>query len=214
MKRLRMQLVIAFIVFICGVSLMGLVYIVFNKPDVYVNPGIVVSAPSPVAVPAQHVGSRRSILSQPTHHLSPAKSIQHTYPSQSMPAYKGLYTTSSARVHSVGGGTSGYAISTISGHSSASHGVIYSTVSVAMPSTNFVALASQREIAQPEASEAPQMARLSSVTRRAPGPPNPTNPLDEEHQLIEHPVGDALWPLALMALAYACVVLWKRRMKA
>ena len=33
MKRFRIQLVIAGIVFICGVSLMGLVYILFNKQN-------------------------------------------------------------------------------------------------------------------------------------------------------------------------------------
>ena len=41
MKRFRIQLVWAVIVLICGVSLMGLVYILFNKPEVYISPGII-----------------------------------------------------------------------------------------------------------------------------------------------------------------------------
>ena len=57
MKRFRIQLVWALIVLICGVSLMGLIYIVFNKPEVYINPGIVVTQPSPVAEPAAPLGS-------------------------------------------------------------------------------------------------------------------------------------------------------------
>ena len=42
MKRFRIQLVWAAIVLICGVSLMAAVYLLFNKPEVYINPGIVV----------------------------------------------------------------------------------------------------------------------------------------------------------------------------
>ena len=52
MKRFRIQLVIALVVLICGVSLMGLIYILFNKPEVYVNPGVIVTQPSPVSSPA------------------------------------------------------------------------------------------------------------------------------------------------------------------
>ena len=41
MKRFRIQLVIALVVLICGVSLMGLIYILFNKPEVYINPNYI-----------------------------------------------------------------------------------------------------------------------------------------------------------------------------
>ena len=202
MKRFRMQLLMAFIVLVCGVSLMGLVYIVFNKPDVYINPGIV-SAPSPVAAPIPPVNvdyppKHRSVYTQPatmpTYH--PAKSALP------VPSFRGLYTTSSADVHNVGGGMGGYEMTTTSHHPKSSQNVVYSTVNVTMPTTNFVAMASQRQVAQPEAQEAPQMARLASAPRRAPGPPNPPGPLPEDHQLVEHPIGDAVWPLLMMAIGY------------
>lgn len=202
MKRFRMQLLMAFIVLVCGVSLMGLVYIVFNKPDVYINPGIV-SAPSPVAAPIQPVNidyppKHRSVNAQPgnMHMYHPAKSALP------VPSFRGLYMTSSADVHNVGGGMGGYEMTTTSHHSKSSQNVVYSTVSVAMPTTNFVAMASQRQVAQPEAQEAPQMARLASSPRKAPGPPNIDGPLPEDHQLVEHPIGDAVWPLLLMAIGY------------
>ena len=40
-KWFRKRMVLALVVFICGIALMGLVYIVNNKPYVYINPGIV-----------------------------------------------------------------------------------------------------------------------------------------------------------------------------
>ena len=44
-KWFRKRMVLALVVFICGIALMGLVYIVNNKPYVYINPGIVTTAP-------------------------------------------------------------------------------------------------------------------------------------------------------------------------
>ena len=202
MKRFRMQLLMAFIVLVCGVSLMGLVYIVFNKPDVYINPGIV-SAPSPVAAPILPVNidyppKHRSVYTQP----ATMPTYHFTKSSVPVSSYHGLYMTSSAEVHNIGGGAGGYEMATTSHHSRSSQNVVYSTVSVAMPTTNFVAMASQRQVAQPEAQEAPQMARLASSPRKAPGPPNIDGPLPEDHQLVEHPIGDAVWPLLLMAIGY------------
>ena len=198
-KRFRIQLVIALVVLICGVSLMGLVYIAFNKPETYNNPGIVVSSPSPVASPVQNAHVTTWSHTSPFHHsVQPTPSMYH-YSGSSMPAptMHGLYLTSSAQVHSIGGGGSHMATTS---HSSSSRGIIYSTVSVAMPSTNFIAMSS--EVTEPGTEEAPQMARLVSArTRRAPGPPDVTPP--DDHQLVEHPIGDALWPLLLMALGYA-----------
>lgn len=211
MKRFRIQLVIAAIVFVCGVSLCGLIYIIGNKPVVYVNPGVVMSAPSPVAAPAQPAMPRSTMLGRQAHHTYPVQPIPYHYPSSTMPSYHGrLYQTSSAQVHSIGGGGGGFSIATTSG-SSSSRGVRTTAVSVAMPTTSFIALASQREVAEPQAQEAPQVAKMSSSSRRAPGPPNPTDPLDEEHQLVEHPLGDAIWPLALLALTYACAILIRKR---
>jgi hypothetical protein len=69
-----------------------------------------------------------------------------------------------------------------------------------MPMTNFLALADARQMATPEAADAPSMARLASEPRQAPGPP--TGPTDPDHQLIEQPIGEP-WILAIMALLYA-----------
>ena len=211
MKRFRIQLVMAFIVFVCGVSLMGVIYIVFNKPEVYVNPGIVVSSPSPVAVPMNPMYSYSLFRSRQVHPVYSIQTPRHQYPSATMPAYKGLYTTSSARVQSVGGGSNPYAIATTS-QGSSSRGISYSGgIQTTMPAATFVALASQRQVAEPAAADAPQMARLVSGPRRAPGPPSgPVQPGYDGHQLVEQPAGDAVWPLVAMLLAYALARVYKR----
>ena len=216
MKRFRIQLVIAGIVFICGVSLMGLVYILFNKPEVYINPGIVVSAPSPVAMPVQPTWLRSPMFARPGSYSYSTHTMKNQHTSPAMPSYTGgLYMTSGAQVHSIGGGGgNGYGIATTSGGSSGRR--IYSTASsVAMPAVSFVALASQREMAPPQATEAPQMARLASGPRRISGPAPPTGsvtPGYEGHQLLEPPVGGAVVPLILFALGY--IVYRRKRLAA
>ena len=208
MKSRRTKWVIALAVAVGGIWLMGVFYVLSYKPDAYINPGVVVLAPSPVAAPAQPVGARRTMTHPAMHHLSLVQPVAHTYSSHPMPTYQGLYATSGAQVHSVGGGGGHYANGTSSQGASSARGICYSSVNVAMPATNFIALTSQREIAQPAAAEAPQMARMAASPRTTPGPP-PPNPIDltDEHQLVEHPIGDAMWPLLLMALAYVCVLL-------
>lgn len=202
----RAKWVTALAVVIGGIWLMGVFYVLSYKPDVYINPGVVVSAPSPVAVPVQSVRTSRRLSS---HNASPATPSFHPIyspkPVSSAPSH-GLYLTSGANVHSVGGGGS-FALATTS-HSSSGRGISYSTVNVSMPAATFVALASQRQVSQPAASEAPQMARLAASPRTAPGPPNPTGPLEEEHQLVEHPVplGDALWVLLVMVILYGALM--------
>ena len=214
MKRFRIQLVIAFIVFVCGVSLMGLVYIFFNQPETYITPGIVVTAPNPVATPIQNVRPHTINVHYPCHTTYPP--IQSsTNNAVAMPASHGLYTTSSAKVHSVGGG-SGYGIATTSQSSSSTRGISYSSTNVAMPSmpsTSFTALASQRQVAEPEAVYAPQMASLAVAPHRAPPPPNPGGGggLDPEHQLIEQPIGDGIWIMLILACAYLIISGTRRR---
>ena len=69
-------------------------------------------------------------------------------------------------------------------------------------------------MASPEAQAAPQMARIASGPNNAPpGPPNIDGPLDPSVQLVEQPIGDALLPLALLALAYALARTYKKRAK-
>ena len=214
MKRFRIQLVIAGIVFICGVSLMGLVYILFNKPEVYINPGILVSAPSPVAMPVQPTWLRSPMFARPGSHSYSTQTMKNQHTSPAMPSCTGgLYMTSGAQVHSIGGGGgNGYGIATTSGGSSG-RGIRSTASSVAMPATTFIALASQRRIAEPAASEAPQMARLASRPFHAPGPPSgPVQPGQDGHQLVEPPVGDAAIPLILFALGY--IVYRRKRLAA
>lgn len=214
MKRFRIQLVIAGIVFICGVSLMGLVYILFNKPEVYINPGILVSAPSPVAMPVQPTWLRSPIFARPRSLSYSTQTMKNQHTSPAMPSYTGgLYMTSGAQVHSIGGGGgNGYGIATTSGGSSG-RGIRSTASSVAMPATTFIALASQRRIAEPAASEAPQMARLASRPFHAPGPPTgPVQPGQDGHQLVESPVGGAVIPLILFALGY--IVYRRKRLAA
>lgn len=205
MKRFRIQLVWALIVLICGVSLMGMVYLVFNKPEVYINPGIVVTQPSPVAEPAAPLAPRGGSAPQSMFHHT---SYSYTYHSPETNSFtgtgKGLYLHSSAEVRSVGGGGNGVWAAAGSSGSGSSRGIIYTqSTGATMPMTSFVAVASTRQVSQPEAQEAPQMARMASP-KRAPGPPNPnpSGPLPEEHQLVEHPIGDAVLPLLLLAIGY------------
>lgn len=212
MKRFRIQLVWALIVLICGVSLMGLIYIVFNKPEVYINPGIVVTQPSPVAEPAAPLAPSAAAPHSLFHHTSYSYTYHSQETSSPMSTGRGLYLHSSAEVHSVGGGGNGAWGMTGSSGSGSSRGIIYTQSSGAtMPMTSFVAVASSRQVSLPEAQEAPQMARMASP-KRAPGPPNPPGPLPGENQLVEHPIGDAVLPLLLLAIVY--IVYRKKRLAA
>ena len=212
MKQFRIQLVIAFIVLICGVSLMGLIYIVFNKPYVPVNPGVVVSHPSSLGAPylPSRSGNRSRIRSSSTaHYMQNMKRTQSIESTVTMPATRtySLWSLSSAKISNSGSGTGGNiaypAPASTGSRSSGQRGIHASSVSVTMPMTTFVAMADVRMVAAPAAQEAPQMAQMA--VRKAPPPPNPGGNLEEENQLVPHPecpVGDALLPLLLLAMAY------------
>ena len=165
MKRFRIQLVWALIVLICGVSLMGMVYLVFNKPEVYINPGIVVTQPSPVAEPAAPLAPRGGSAPQSMFHHT---SYSYTYHSPETNSFtgtgKGLYLHSGAEVHSVGGGGNGAWAAAGSSGSGSSRGIVYTqSAGATMPMTR---------------------------------------PLPGEQQLVEHPIGDAVLPLLLLAIGY------------
>ena len=204
MKRFRIQLVIAGIVLVCGVSLMGLVYIVFNKPETYITPGIVTSNNPALESPLSNPNASVTQQTYPPHATvqyptKVYKGIKPVAPS----SVRGLYLTSGAQVQTVGGGFAHNASAETS-QSASSRGIIYSTSGAGIPTTNFVALASQRQVAEPESQEAPQMAHLASIDpRRAPGPPDVTPP--DDHQLVEHPIGEGTWCLIVLAIGYAAV---------
>lgn len=215
-KKERSKWVIALAVAVSGVWLMGVAYVLSYKPEVYVNPGTVTtnvpaiyspeSTPIKVYTPIRSLSRSRASYSVST--------LRHSHmPSLPMQSIGRIYTTSSAQVHSVGGGGNG-GIYTTSHSNTSSRGIQYSEGgNAAMPQTNFIAMASSRQMAAPEASYAPQMARLASGPHNAPGPPNPQDPLPGDHQLVEQPIGDALLPLALLALAYALARTYKKRAK-
>lgn len=216
MKRFRIQLVWAAIVLICGVSLMAAVYLLFNKPEVYINPGVVVSSPAPVANPVSS-GAPYGISGTraPFYHPSYSSSFRQADIRLSMSTGGGLYLHSSAEIHSIGGGggsgSSGVGGST--GSASSRRSVQPQGGGMTMPMTSFLAVASTRQIAQPEAQEAPQMARMASP-RRAPGPPTVTDLEEgqENHQLVETPVGSTAIPLLLFAIGY--IVYRRKRLAA
>lgn len=213
MKQFRVQLLIAFVVFLCGSALIGAIYILSTKEVPIAKPGQVVSVshPSPVAKPS--LPNRAILRSAPIHHrhVSYAAHTSAHAPTMSMQSVqgKGLYTTSSAQVTTVGGGGNASMLYTVShSHSRQTH-----NQQVAVPTTNFLALASTRSVAAPGASDAPQMASLASAPRRAPGPPDINGPLDRENQLIEKlPIGKP-WVMLLMIVAYACVLARKKHLK-
>lgn len=220
-KQTRKRLVIAGVFFICSVSVMALIYLYFNKPEVYIMPGVVVSTPAPVASPVTSYPPKsylRSLgLRTPVQTVTSYKHITHV--SQSPSSYR-IWTSSSAKTHEVGGGGSygasyGASVSGSSGYGSSGsrsdRGINYSGASGTMPSTSFLTLASSRSMAAPEAGNAPQMARLAADPRRAPGPPDiGDDPLPGDHQLVEHPIG-APWIMMLFALLYAVYISSVRR---
>lgn len=213
MKQFRIQLLIAFVVFLCGSALIGAIYILSTKDVSMAKPGQVVSVsrPSPVAKPSlpNRLALRskliRNVHSSYTTHTPANTPIT---PMQSVHG-QGLYTTSSLQVTTVGGG----------GHASVPFTITHSSSrqapnqQVVMPTTNFLALASTRSVAAPGATDAPQMASLASAPRRAPGPPVITGPLDQEEQLIEKlPIGKS-WIMLLLVAAYACLLARKKQLK-
>lgn len=211
MRSTRIKWVIALAVAVSGIWFMGVMYVLTYNPEVYVNPGIVGSNLPSVSAPVMkpittYTPSRMRGTYRPVHYGTSRVQRPSSLPMQSMR----IRTTSSAEVHSVGGGGNGGGYS--SGGSS-QRGIVYSTASVAMPQTNFIAMASTRQMAAPEATEAPSMAKLASGPRRAPGPPNPGGggDLPGEHQLTEQPVGDAVLPLMMLLTLYCAVRVYRRK---
>ena len=199
-QQIRIHLVLAGVVLVCSVSLMALVYLIINEPVVDIKPSVAVSPPSPVAVPVMN--NQNLLLSNRTIplHASYHSGIPHRWQekSSSSPAFR-IYTTSSAPVYSAGGGNgSAFVLATIS------HAPQRGIQQPSAPVTTFVAVASTRQLSAPEAEEAPQMAHLvSRDPRHAPGPPNTGDEgLPGEHQLVEHPIGDGVWVMVLLAMLY------------
>lgn len=196
MKRFRIQLVIALVVLICGISLMGVIYLVFNKPEVYINPGVIVTQPSPVSAPIQPIRSSSGMMRSDYPYSYSMYPLPYTAaPQATMQPSHGLLLTSSAQVQNVGGGMS-YGMATTS-NTQNQRGISYTMTTV----TSFATFAANRQVAAPEAMNAPEMAKLVTEPRRAPGPPD-IGELDPEHQL---PVGSPL-VLVVMAGLYAAAV--------
>lgn len=212
MRKIRLYLVVTAIVILCGASIVGIIRILFGNYDKAIHPGLVQS-PSPIAIP--HLPFRGKRTAEIVVSSTSDKPIrERTESSVMLSAHTySLWTLSSAKISHIGGGTGGAAPSAepaASGHSS--RGIQYgsSSASVVMPITTFVAMASTRQVAAPEAQQAPQLASVGP--RRAPGPPDlggETPP--EEHQLIEHPEPIAS-PILLVFFAglYVITCYWRR----
>lgn len=205
MRSTRVKWVIALAVVTSAVWLVGLMYVISYKPEVHINPGTVATSVPAIYSPNSNPIKVYTPLRARSHHFTYSPTLRTTHmPSASMHSTGGLFLTSKAQVHSVGGGngnTNG--VYTTSHGNTSNRGIQYSTASATMPQTNFLAVASSRQMADPQAANAPQMAKLASGPNHAPGPPNPTGPLDPNNQLVEHaPIGDALIPLLLFALAF------------
>ena len=201
MKSFRVQLLIALLVVICGISLMGLIYLVFSKPDVVVNPGVVVSTPSPVSIPVSPMRSNGRMYRSVTHSHTAfySNAVQPSTPIIPMQPIGSVWESKNARIQVIGGGAEYRTEQT--NNSAQQRGIQQTAV---MPMTTFTAMASVRQVAAPTAAEAPAMAKLASGPHRAPGPPTIPD-LEEKDQLVEHtPVGEPL-VLALMAGLYAIV---------
>ncbi len=211
-KKFRKQLIWAGVVFVLSISLMSAIYILGNKPYVYINPGITMSAPSPVGVPYHPGGFSYGSTGLGRHAVSTPYSMSAQPSMSENSSFGGIYLTSNAQVHSVGGG--GGMAMTASHNSSSRRNVVSGGGAAAMPISSFIALASTRQVAPPAAEEAPQMAKLAP--RHAPGPPQPPGGggggLPEDYQLVEHPIGEP-WILAIMAALYALArfMFFKRR---
>ena len=203
-KKFRKQLVWAAVVFVLSISLMSAIYILGNKPYVYINPGITMSAPSPVGEPYRPVGLSSGQMFFGRRTASTPYSLASKPASSADFSFDGLYLTSKAETHSVGGGNGGYTPMALN-HNTSSRGIVVNGGGAAtMPITNFVSMAATRQIALPAAEDAPQMAKLAP--RHAPGPPQPPGGggggLPDDHQLVEHPIGEP-WILIIMASLYA-----------
>lgn len=200
------------VTFICVVVLLntawGLYYLAFGpKPKPVFTPAntssVHVSAPSVVVTPSVPSAATRS-HAMPTY--TPARSSYQARPSYSSNSSGWrVVQTSDQRMQSYGGGSGGAGNVSNGGSNAGKRGISYGSGSVAVPVTSFVALGSNRMIADAGAQEAPQMAKMAAAPiRHAPGPPSITDPLPEDQQLIEHtPLPDGTIALALMVVIYA-----------
>lgn len=202
-KKFRKQLVWAIVIFVLSISLMSAIYILGNKPYVYINPGITMSAPSPVGTPYQPFGASKVLPGSGKRGVATSHTFSSQPASSTNVSFDGLYLSSKAQLHHVGGGYGGYAPMAVA-HNTPSRGIVMNGSGAAtMPITNFVSMAATRQVAPPAASDAPQMGKLAP--RHAPGPPQPPGGdtgLPDDQQLVEHPIGEP-WALALMAVLYA-----------
>lgn len=213
----RVKWVIALAVATSAFWLMGVLYVLSYKPEVYVSPGTVTShVPaiySPSSTPITIYRPARALGGHHSSHYSNSWTSSHMHmPSIGMQSTGGIFLTSKAQMHSIGGGGGGGGIYATSQGGSSSRSVQYGSSGAGIPQVNFIAMASTRQMASPEAQSAPELAKLASAPNNAPGPPNPPGPLPDDHQLVEHlPVGDAIIPLLLLAFGYGAYRFIRRR---
>ena len=114
-----------------------------------------------------------------------------------------VYETSNATVHNVGGGGGNAGgIATTSG--SSSRGI--------SQGGNMVTLSSSLALAEPGASEANEIANVASQPNAAPSNGGPRKLPGHEEEWWLTPVGDAVWPLIILALGYMGYRWMRRKM--
>ena len=141
--------------------------------------------------------------SSPFHHNTTAVS-EWSY-SQSKPmsgTSMRIHETSANTVHSVGG--SGNGVATTSG-GNAAHNI--------SSGGNMVNLSSSLALAEPGASTANDVAQLAAAPGRhaAPSGPRRVDQGNKPDGPFEDPIGDAVLPLTLLALAFCGVIYFRRR---
>lgn len=200
------------VTFICVVVLLnsawGIYFLLYGpKPQPVFTPAntssVHVSAPSVVVTPSVPSAATRS-HAMPTY--TPARPSYQARPNYSSNSSGWrVVQTSNQRLQSYGGGGGASGGVSSGGGSHKQSPSIGGGGSVSMPATSFVTLSSRRVLADAGAQEAPQMAEMAAAPiRHAPGPPNITDPLPEDQQLIEHtPLPDGTIALALMVVMYA-----------
>ena len=114
-----------------------------------------------------------------------------------------IYETSNATVHNIGGGGGNAGgIATTSG--SSSRGI--------SQGGNMVTLSSSLALAEPGASEANEIANVASQPNAAPSNGGPRRVNGSPDIPFPDPIGDAVWPLIILALGYMGYRWMRRKM--
>ena len=190
----------------CGLWLVLIMYFMMggNKDNSVAQPGMVaVRSVSPVATPSTPARFSYAYKSPLRHSVAVPTPQWSILPAASMGSTSGsmhIYQTSSATVHSVGGGGSGgFGFATTSGHSSQGRGVSYTSVSysgaiyvpIASNALTPVGASEAGDVSQQKLGAPQQRVR---TTNDGEYPEDRPDPVEDE----DTPIGDITWGLMLV----------------